>query len=170
MSEEWIDEDEQEQTKDPQSAGSMIDVCAMFPEAARRVRILEELKRSWPMIVRTCARDSEPYCLGVSELYVCTENPRATGQLMKMKGTILRALSKHWGYKPMEEFTLRITGRQEKAKKLSVPKTVKRVPPKIEVSEEKVRHYMEGAPETLPEDINYAISHFMAFLESMRGR
>ena len=151
-------------------AGIMIDVYAMFPEAAKRVRILEELKRSWHLVVRNYARDSEPYCLGVNELYICTENPTAAGQLMKMKGSILRALSRHWGYEPMGEFSLRITGERDKAKKLAVKKPVKKVIPKIEVSEEKVKQYMQGAPETLPEDINYAISHLRAFLDSMNGR
>ena len=151
-------------------ADSMIDVYAMFPEAAKRVRILEELKRSWHLVVRNYARDSEPYCLGVNELYICTENPTAAGQLMRMKGTILRTLSRHWGYEPMGEFSLRITGERDKAKKLAVKKPVKKVIPKIEVSEEKVKQYMQGAPETLPEDINYAISHLRAFLDSMNGR
>ena len=170
MSDEWIDEQEQEEQKEPRNTASMIDVCAMFPEAARRVKILEELNRSWPLVVRNLARSSEPYCLGVNELYVCTENPTAAGQLMKMKGTILRALSRHWGYEPMEEFVLKITGEREKAKKLAIKKPAQRVPPKIEVSEEKVREYMKGAPETLPEDINYAISHWWAFLEELRRR
>ena len=166
MSEDWTDEQEQQEQKEPCSAGSIIDVDAMFPEAAKRVRILEELKRSWHMVVRNLARSSEPYCLGVNELYVCTENPKAAGQLKSMKGTILRVMSKRWGYEPMGEFVLRITGEREKAKKLEVKKTVRRVPPKIEVSEEKVREYMKGAPETLPEDINSALSHLRAFLEA----
>ena len=167
---EELTDDQKPKHEEIHIADSMIDVYAMFPEAAKRVRILEELKRSWHLVVRNYARISEPYCLGVNELYICTENPTAAGQLMKMKGTILRALSRHWGYEPIGEFSLRITGERDKAKKLAVKKPVKKVIPKIEVSEEKVRHYMEGAPETLPEDINYAISHLRAFLDSMNGR
>ena len=170
MIEEWTDEQEQPENQELHIADSMIDVYAMFPEAAQRVRILQELTRSWHMVVRNLARVSEPYCLGVSELYICTENPTAAGQLMKMKGSILRALSRHWGYEPIGEFSLRITGERDKAKKLAVKKPVKKVIPKIEVSEEKVKQYMQGAPETLPEDINYAISHLRAFLDSMNGR
>ena len=151
-------------------ADSVIDVYRMFPNAAKRVKILEELKRSWHLVVRNFARSSEPYCLGVNELYICTENPTAAGQLMKMKGNILRALSRHWGYEPVGEFTLKITDERAKAKKLAVNKTLHAVPPKIEVSEEKVKQYMQRAPETLPEDINYAISHLQAFLEELKRK
>ena len=63
---------------------------------------------------------------------------------------------------------INVRGRQyrDKAKKLAVKKPVKRVIPKIEVSEEKVRQYMQGAPDTLPEDINYALAHLRAYLEA----
>ncbi|MBQ7217663.1 MAG: DUF721 domain-containing protein [Synergistaceae bacterium] len=151
-------------------AESFIDIYAMFPQAAIRAGILEELKRSWPLVVRNLAKSSEPYCLGVNELYICTNNPKAAGQLMKMKGNILRSLSRYWGYEPVGEFTLRITGEKEKAKKLAVKKTVQRVPPKIYVSEERVQEFMQGAPKTLPEDINYSISHLRAFLEELERK
>lgn len=155
-------------TEELRSAGSVIDVYAMFPEAAKRVRILEELKRSWPMIVRHLARDSEPYCLGVNELYVCAYNPKVGNLLQNMKGNILRAMTKRWGYEPMGEFTLKIT--DERNRKIAVSKPAKRPPRKIEVSEERVREYMKDAPETLPEDINYAISHLMVFLEELNRK
>lgn len=168
MSEQWTDEQEHEQ--ESRSVRGMIDVYAMFPEAAKRVRILEELKRSWPVIVRNFARASEPYCLGVNELYICTKNPKVTGQLMRMKGSILRVMTNRWGYEPMGEFTLKITDEREKAKKLAVNRPVKRAAQKIEVSEDRVSKYMECAPETLPEDINYALSHLRAFLEEINRR
>ena len=139
-----------------------LNVYKMFPAAARRVQILEELKCSWPGIVRQAARDSEPYCLGVNELCVAVKNPNAGKMLNSMKGTILRRMSERWGYKPEGEFTLNITYTLPKPKP-PAKKPVKRPP--VEVGEEKVRQYMQGAPDTLPEDINYAISHLRAFLE-----
>ena len=120
MIEEWTDEQEYTLHEDIRIADSVINVYAMFPEAAKRVQILEELKRSWYSVVRHLARDSEPYCLGVNELYICTNNPRAAGRLMNMKGTILRAMSKRWGYEPLGDFSLKITDEHAKAKKLAV--------------------------------------------------
>jgi hypothetical protein len=35
----------------------------------------------------------------------------------------------------------------------------------IPIDEERVRQHMEGAPETLPEDINLAIARLWTFLE-----
>lgn len=139
-----------------------IDICKMFPEAARRVQILKELKRSWKDIAKRAARDSEPYCLGVNELCVAVKNPNAEKILNNMKGSILRAMTKRWGYESDGEFILTITPNLPKPKP-PAKKPVK-MPP-IEVDEEKVRQYMQGAPDTLPEDINYALSHLRAFLE-----
>ena len=139
-----------------------LDVYKMFPAAARRVQILEELKRSWADIVRQAARDSEPYCLGVNELCIFVKNDKAENFLNSMKGTILRRMNERWGYKPDGEFSLTITHTRPKPKP-PAKKPVKRPP--VEVDEEKVRQYMQGAPDTLPEDINYALSHLRVFLE-----
>ena len=139
-----------------------LDVYKMFPAAARRVEILEELKRSWDSIARYAARDSEPYCLGVNELSILVRNKNAEGMLKSMKGTILREMGKRWGYESDGEFSLNIT------ETLPKPKMPPRKPAKhveVVVDEDKVRQYMQGAPETLPEDINYAISHLRAYLE-----
>ena len=43
---------------------------------------------------------------------------------------------------------------------------IKRVKADVEVDEEKVNEYMKNAPETLPEDINFAISHLKVFLDA----
>ena len=139
-----------------------IDVYKMFPAAARRVQILEELKRSWAGIVRQAARDSEPYCLGVNELCVAVKNKQAEAMLMNMKGTILRAMNKRWGYESDGEFTLKITHSIPKPKVIQ-QEPVKEV--KIEVDEEKVRQYMQNLPDTLPENLKYALAHLRAFLE-----
>ena len=139
-----------------------LDVYKMFPAAARRVQILEELKRSWVGIVRQAASDSKPYCLGVNELCVYVTNDKAENMLKGMKGTILRRMTERWGYESDGEFSLKITRTKPK------PKVIKKKPAKkiaVEVNEEKVRQYMQGAPDTLPEDINYALSHLRVFLE-----
>ena len=51
----------------------------------------------------------------------------------------------------------------ESKKKCSEKKPVKKVI--VIESEEKVRQYMSGAPDTLPEDINYALSHLKMYLD-----
>ena len=41
---------------------------------------------------------------------------------------------------------------------------------KIETNEERVAQYMSGAPESLPEDINRAVSHLRDYLEDRRRK
>lgn len=152
------------------SAGSVIDVYAMFPEAAKRVRILEELKKNWAVFVgQDVARFSQPYKLGVSELCVCVTNPAARSKLINSKGTIARKMAKKFGYEADEKFVLTLT-ENIPAPKITARPQEKKDFTKIEVSEAKIKEYMEGAPETLPEDINYAISHLRAFLEELNRK
>ena len=139
-----------------------LNVYKMFPAAARRVQILRELRSSWSRIVRQAAIGSEPYCLGVNELCVYVTNSQSERMIRNLKGTILRKMTERWGYKPDGEFSLTITHTRPKPKP-PAKKPVKRPP--VEVDEEKVRQYMQGAPDTLPEDINYALSHLRVFLE-----
>ena len=141
----------------------IIDIYRMVPEAVRRVEVLEELKRCWPNIVGAAvAKYSQPYCLGVNELWVCAKNVQAKSFLMKAKGNIARAMVKRFGYKTSETFKLIITDDIPAPKKLTKKPAPRRA---VKVDEETVRQYMQGAPDTLPEDINYAISHLRAFLE-----
>ena len=146
-----------------------LNVHEMFPRAAKIVEILGWLKYYWPDIVgRGVAAYSRPYKLGFEELCVYVSKPSAKNQLMKMKGNILRVMCNRFGYEKGEKFELSLTD-QVPVQIIPFDKSSRRVPHKIEVSEEEVSKYMEGAPETLPEDINYALSHFRAFLESMNG-
>lgn len=86
-----------------------IDAARMFPEAAKRVRILEELTRFWPSVVGgNISRYSRPCVLGVNELVVSVNNDYALQKLMNMKGTILRKLSR-FEYKPEGDFVLKFT-------------------------------------------------------------
>ena len=142
--------------------GTLFDVNKMFPEAARRVEVLEKIKRSWSSIVgMPTARYSQPYNLGVNELWVCVNNPNARNTLMKSKGSIVRRIAKQLDYNLGEDFVLTLTDSIPKPKKQDKPK----VHAKIVVDEERVRQCMKDAPETLPEDINYAISRLQALLE-----
>lgn len=139
-----------------------IDPCKMFPEAVKRVEILERLKRSWPSVVgMAIARYSCPCVLGVEGLTVEAVNDQTRNSLANMKGNILRCLSR-LGYEAGKNFTVRINERESK-KRLSEKKPVKKV--KVIENEEKVRQYMRGAPDTLPDDINFALSHLMMYLE-----
>lgn len=139
-----------------------IDVARMFPAAARRVKILEELKRFWPSVVgEGISRYSKPCVLGVNELVVAVNNDYARQRLMNMKGTILKKLSR-WEYKPEGDFVLKVTGAEPHDRNA---RTVKGVHRKFKADEEKVKKYMCDAPDTLPEDINYAVSHLKAYLE-----
>ncbi len=151
-------------------ANTYLNIYEMFPEAAKRVRILEELKNNWAVFVgRDVARFSQPYKLGVSELCVCVTKPSARIKLMNSKGTIARMMAKKFGYDAGEKFVLTLTDRIPAPKKAAEPQK-RKLPAKIEVSEEKVSQYMQGAPETLPEDTNYAISHWWAFLQELRRK
>ncbi|MBR1658458.1 MAG: DUF721 domain-containing protein [Synergistaceae bacterium] len=86
-----------------------IDLGKWFPEAARRVEVLEELKRNWASVVgRPAARWSMPSVLGVKELTVDVWNPMAKSQIINMKGNIASALSLRWGYGVGEDFSLKV--------------------------------------------------------------
>ena len=139
------------------------DAAKMFPQAAERVDVLEKLKRSWPVIVgnNALAKYSRPYDLGVNELCVCVTDTRAKIMLKNSKGNIARRISQRFGYDFGKDFVLTIT---DNIPKLSMPDKPT-VEPKITLDEEKIRQYMQDAPDTLPEDINYAISCLQVFWE-----
>ena len=144
-----------------------IDVERMFPAAARRVKILEELKRFWPSVVgESISRYSRPCVLGVNELVVSVNNDYARQRLIHMKGTILKKLLR-LEYKPEGDFVLKVTGAEPQDRNA---KTVRSVHRKFKTDEERVKQYMCDAPDTLPEDINYAVSHLKAYLEERFGR
>ena len=147
----------------------VFDVEKMFPEAARRVKILEELKRTWPNFVENnaVARNSRPYNIGVNELWVCVTSPYARNSLMKSKGTIARRIAKRLGYDFGKDFVLTITDNISKPRIQDKPKIVHK---EIVIDEEKIRQYMQNAPDTLPEDINYAISRLQVITEQLNPR
>ena len=142
----------------------VFDAEKMFPEAARRVKILEELKRTWPNFVENnaVARNSRPYNLGVNELWVCVTSPYARNSIMKSKGTIARRIAKRLGYDFGKDFVLTITDNIPKPKIHDKPQKIRT---EIVVDEEKIRQYMQDAPDTLPVKINYALSYLQAVLE-----
>ncbi len=124
---------------------------------------MRELRKNWASIVGpTLVRHSFPSVLGVNTITVAVEDQNTANMITKMKGNIRRALTSRDGYEADENFTLKVV--------IGVPLKIKKAETKransdIEVDEEEVRQYMQGAPETLPEDINYAISHLKIFLE-----
>ncbi len=142
-----------------------IDIAKMFPEAARRVEILEGLKRSWAGIVGIpLARCSCPCCLGVDELCISVRDSRAVNMLRKMKGNIERALASRWEYNIGKDFALKmIAGMPDQHRHKT--KSTERKKKTVQIDDEAVRRYMENAPETLPDDINYSVSHLKAFLD-----
>ena len=145
-----------------------VDINRLFPEAARRAEILEGLKRSWASIVGvTLARNSQPYNLGVNYLDVATRNDKVAGMLHNMKGTIQRKLSERYGYKPDGDFSLKVTKEVPRKRTLTPRKKITR---SVKVDDEDVKKYMQGSPETLPEEINYSLSHLRAYLEKRKGR
>ncbi|MBQ7154613.1 MAG: DUF721 domain-containing protein [Synergistaceae bacterium] len=139
-----------------------LDPYKMFPEAARRVKILEELQRSWRYLVEAgVAHHSMPYNLGVDELCICVDHDMAEKSLNNSKATVIRRISRHLGCDLGADFKITVTKNIPQPKRKVIRPKRKSIPP----DEEKVRQHMEGAPETLPEDINLAISHLWAFLE-----
>ena len=139
---------------------------SMFPAAARRVKILEELQRSWGAVVGIpVARHSWPRVLGVNMIAVYADNDYAARMLPNMKGNILRALSSLWGYVPDGEFSVKVERSRPKEQRRNERVRVKR---KIVVDDEAVKEYMRDSPEGLPEDINYALSHLKAYLDVVK--
>ena len=142
--------------------GIIIDAKKWFPEAARRVEILERLRRSWEMVVRmpAIARNSWPIILGVNELTVEVRDDAARERLSKMKGNIEGAL-RRLGYKADGDFAVKIVGLKRRENK-TVGKKARR---KVVIDEEKVRQYMSNTSGTLPEDISQSLSNLMAYLD-----
>lgn len=86
-----------------------IDFERMFPEAARRVRVLEELKRSWFSVVGPAfARHSRPCVLGVNTITVSVDSDNDIMNIRNVKGNIMRALSRY-GCMTDNNFALVIT-------------------------------------------------------------
>ena len=144
-----------------------LDLRRMFPQAARRADILEELQRSWHRFVGDrLAKYSRPYNLGVNYLCVAAANIMVKDMLTKQKGSIARRMAKLLDYETGPDFELRITASvpKETPKPAKTPSSIS----SITVDEERVRQLMEDAPPALPEDINYAISRLWAFTEQLQ--
>ena len=109
---------------------------------------------------------STPVILGVNELTVEASNSQAVNMLSKMNGNVKRALSS-MGYETDGNFSLKIVYHRKSEKNPSKRKTTVK---KIETNEERVAQYMSGAPESLPEDINRAVSHLRDYLEDRRRK
>ncbi len=145
----------------------IISPAMWFPEAAKRVRVLEELKRSWASIVGIPnSRYSSPVVLGVNKIVVAAANKQVSNMLAKMKGNIMRALSSRLALNPDSKFEVNIYeyARWQRKTKYKLRSKIKNV----KVDDEKVKEYMNNAPETLPEDINYSLSHLMAFIDAAK--
>ncbi|MBQ9418896.1 MAG: DUF721 domain-containing protein [Synergistaceae bacterium] len=141
-----------------------IDLEALYPEAARRVKILEALQKSWASVVSPAlARHSFPYNLGVNEIAVAVDGAQAANMLKNMKGNILRVLSARFEYKPGEKFNLKITNGIPERRPRTSPLPYQHTD--ITINEDELREQMNGAPKTLPEEINRAISSLKIFLD-----
>ena len=148
-----------------------INLEKLFPEAARRVEILEALKNSWPAVVGVAlASHSMPYNLGVNEISIAVDSQNAEIMLKNMKGNILRALKLRFNFISDGEFNLKITKGVPNKRLLKIKNVKKIHASDIKISEEEVNKLMAGAPETLPEDINYSISHLKVFLEKFKRK
>ena len=87
-----------------------------------------------------------------------------------MKGNILRALKLRFNFISDGEFNLKITKGVPNKRLLKIKNVKKIHASDIKISEEEVNKLMAGAPETLPEDINYSISHLKVFLEKFKRK
>lgn len=141
-----------------------VDINKLFPQAARRAEILNELRQLWAGVVGgALARHSYPYSLGIDEISVLAEDKNAADMLSRMKGNIARALSLRCKYEIDGNFAVKII--MKVPKRIIMPK-IKPAKIDFKIEDEIVKEYMKDAPETLPEDINYAVSHLQAFLEA----
>lgn len=147
----------------------VLNVEKLFPEAARRVEILEGLQKTWAGVVGPVySRCSFPYNLGINEISVAVFSHQAANMIKNMKGNILRALKIRYGYESVGDFVLKITQDVPREKQIAIPEQKKNIP-KIEPNEERVKELMSEAPEDLPEDINYSISHLQALMEKLNS-
>lgn len=97
------------------------DLERMFPAAAKRVDVLEGLKRYWAQIVGiNYARYSRPYKLGVDELCIQVTKDQVESQLKKSKGSIMRAMANRFGYDAGENFRLTLTRNIPPVRKLQI--------------------------------------------------
>ena len=143
------------------------DLTKLFPEAAKRVEILEDLQKNWVQVVQIArARHSWPYNLGINEISVEVDSERMAGMIKGIKGNILRALEARYGYESKGEFILKVTQGTPYTKTNIRPKIIKRTK-NINVDEEHVKELMNDAPKDLPENINHAISHLQALMEKL---
>ena len=87
----------------------IIDVEQLFPEAARRVKILEDLQRVWADVVKNpLARNSFPEVLGVNEIQISVRDRKAASMMQNMKGNIERLLKKRYDYEVSKDFEVKI--------------------------------------------------------------
>lgn len=87
-----------------------INLAKLFPEAARRVEILEDLQKTWAKVVGAAlVRHSLPYNLGINEISIKVDSPQVANMLKKMKGNVLRALNTRYGYESEGDFILKVT-------------------------------------------------------------
>ena len=84
---------------------------------------------------------------------------------MNSKGSIARRIAKQFSYNFGDDFVMTLTDKVPQPDRQDNRKTVHA---EIVVDEEKIRQYMQDAPETLPEDINYAISRLQVILEQRK--
>ena len=86
-----------------------INLAKIFPAAARRVEILEDLQKNWADIVKQYAPHSKPYNLGINKIEVEADSELAANNIRNMKGNILRVLKFRYGYKSEGDFNLKVT-------------------------------------------------------------
>ena len=92
----------------------VIDVAKLFPEAAKRVEILKDLRKSWGNVVGNLAMFSYPYNLGVNEIWIAAKNGKAIGMLNNMKGNIKNKLRERYNYEINENFEVKISEGEQK--------------------------------------------------------
>ncbi|MBQ7577286.1 MAG: DUF721 domain-containing protein [Synergistaceae bacterium] len=141
-----------------------LDVTKLFPEVARRMQILDELKKLWPSIVGIAAKYSSPYDLIHNDLYVEVKNQQTAQMIQNMRGNITRAFITRYKYDKDSKINV-IIKRPNVEKAKIKPAPVKKQAVKIDDS--LVNEYMSECPESLPQDVKFAISHLRAYLEAI---
>ena len=145
----------------------IIDVRKLLPQVAKRIAILESLYRNWESVVgHAAANYSKPYDFIKNDLYIAVNDNATAHIISNMKGTISRALANRYGWH--EDINLKITiwdNREDKAQPVKSNAKSKQT---VNVSASLVSEYMSECPDTLPSDAKLAMSHFMAYLESVK--
>ena len=146
----------------------IIDVRRLLPQVALRMRILEHMRKNWASVVGPApSRHSKPYDFIKNDLYIAVDSTHTAQVISNMKGNISRVLANRYDYH--EEIELKITAGERHEDKAQPAKSHIESKQAVNVSDSLVNEDINECPESLSNDAKFAMSHLMAYLESLQS-